>query len=122
MEYYEDSVTGGQTPKTESAIDVALGVVKTTIGRTQETMTKFETVLASVLTHPEQPTECKGETVAAQRPRDTQLKSINGAVEEMDNYMNRINKKTQQSKNIHETGKNKSKMGRSKNKNKRSSC
>ena len=94
MECYEDTVKG-DVPKTESPIDTALGALKTAIGRTQETMTKFETVLASVLTHPEKPTECKGETVSAQTPLETQLKAMSGEVAEIDNYLNSIQNRTQ---------------------------
>ena len=96
MECYEDSVKGRQTPKKESAIDKALNDLKSTIGHTQEIMTKFETILASVLTPPEKSTEQdKPETVPAQTPLETQLKSMRDNVVEIDNYLNSIQNRIQ---------------------------
>ena len=96
MECYEDSVKGGQTPKKESAIDIALGVLKNAIGRTQETKTKFETILASVLAKPEEPTECKdAEKIPAQTPLETHLKVMSNEVAEIDHYLNSIQNRIQ---------------------------
>ena len=96
MECYEDTAKGGQTPKTESPIDIALGVLKTVIGRIQETKTKFETMLASVLAPPEEPTEQdKAETVPAQTPLETQLKVMSNEVAEIDHYLNSIQNRIQ---------------------------
>ena len=96
MECYKDSEKGGQTPKTESPIDTALSVLKTAIGRTQETMTRFETILASVLTHPDEAaTEGKSEKVSAQTPLETQLKTMSDDVARIDGYLCSIQNRIQ---------------------------
>ena len=96
MECYEDSVKDGQTSKKESPIDKALDTLKSAISRTQETKTKFETILASVLAQPEEPTECKdAERISAQTPLETHLKVMSDEVAEIDRYLNSIQNRIQ---------------------------
>lgn len=87
--------SGTCEPKKESSIEVALNVLKNNIGRTQETMTKFETILESVLTEPEKPTNCKDETVSAQTSLETRLKLMSDDVARIDSYLHSIQNRIQ---------------------------
>lgn len=80
----------------ESPIDIALGRLKSNIGATEETMTRFETTLASVLTEPEKSTkEGTPETQAPQTSLETALTSMGNDVSAINDYLREVQNRVQ---------------------------
>ena len=78
----------------ESPIDVALNKLKSNIGKVQETMTRFETKLASVLTEPEKSPDTK-ERATGQTSLESRLFSMCEDVSDIDDYLNIVQNRIQ---------------------------
>jgi len=74
--------------KKDSPIEKAMTQLKNNVGTVQETMTRFETTLASVLTNPEKPKDAtESETKVAQTSLETQLNSMADEILGIDAYL-----------------------------------
>ena len=92
--------TGSQTveARRESPIDVALNNLGNLIGRTQEIMNRFETVLSSVLTSPEKSPETKKDTqepAPAQTSLESQLLSMGNDISGINEYLREVQDRVQ---------------------------
>lgn len=84
------------TPKKESPIDAALSCLENNIGKLKvETLPKFESVLASVLTEPEKSIANPETTAASQTSLEMKLMSMNDNVQEIDEYLRSLQNRVQ---------------------------
>jgi len=82
------SPTGGASvSKNESPIEMAMAQLKTNIAIIQETMTKFETILAAVITNPEKLPSDEPDTTASQTSLESRLNSMSDEVMGINRYL-----------------------------------
>lgn len=81
--------------KEESPIERAMAQLNNVIGQTKESMTRFETTLASVLTNPEKPTADKPEITPSQTSLESRLNSMTDDVSGINNYLQEVQNRVQ---------------------------
>lgn len=81
--------------KKESPIERAMAQLNNAIGHTKETMTRFETILASVITNPEKPTADKPDTTASQTSLESRLNSMASEIKEINVYLGEVQNRVQ---------------------------
>jgi len=80
----------------ESPIMTAMGQLKNSIGRVEETMTKFESILSSVLTNPEaSPTTAEKRTEVAQTELESSLREMTDRVLAINEYLGEVQNRVQ---------------------------
>jgi hypothetical protein len=93
MECYSED-----TPKgigKDSPIQKALNGLKNNIGSVQETMGKFESILASVISQPDKPPPEKETIAGGQTSLETVLTELCNSVANIDNYLRQIQNRIQ---------------------------
>ncbi len=85
----------GSGVKKESPIDVALGKVESEIATLQETVVRFETILASVLTNPETSSECDAPNSKGQTSLESRLFAMAERIMDVNTSLRQIQNRTQ---------------------------
>ena len=78
-----------------SPIERAMNRQKDAIGLVQETMTRFETILSSVITHPEKSTKEETPDQAAQTSLETRLNDMTEDISGINTYLLEVQNRIQ---------------------------